>query len=217
MKVDGKSPACSFENDIFHPSRHSFQRKAVAKGLRMRKIFLPLSAAFLVVLTFGFPVQADESPDSSAPQAESTPKRETDLISIFEAAAKEYAANHEATRAQDVRLEVQVRTLRFMRENQTAEDWTGVVKTRGSTPEGDLWISIEIADGITVSTWKSNIDDAGATTLLRQGSKLFLAAQKMKIGQRIKFSGSFLKSVMAEDEDMILRPEFIMLFTDFKS
>jgi len=142
------------------------------------------------------------------------PQAETDFIGIFTAARKDYMASRSPTRAQDGRLQVQVRLLRYMQTSQKAQDWTGTVKSRGLTPEGDAWISIEVGDGITLSTWQSETDDGRSGTLILPGSKLFAIAQTAQIGQSIRFSGNFLTFLLAQDEDMILRPKLIMSFSD---
>ncbi len=161
------------------------------------------------------PVYADEAPASAAeamtPEA-AMPEAETKLADIFAEVAKHYRAGGSEVRAQETRESLQIKVLRFMRQNPQAQDWTGTLKNRGLTPEGDAWISIEIADGVTVSTLKSKADDATASTLIHRGSPLFGVVQNAKLGGVIKFSGQFLSSVIADDEEMILRPELIMLF-----
>jgi hypothetical protein len=175
---------------------------------------MKIALGILIGLSFGLslqPVHADDAPASVAPGA-STPEEEAKLIDIFTAAAKQYKASRGADRAQETRENLQIRLLRFMRQNPQAQDWTGTVKNRGLTPEGDAWISIEIADGVTVSTLKSKAEDAVASTLIHPGSPLFAVAQNAKLGGTVKFSGQFLSSVIADDEEMILRPQLIMLF-----
>jgi len=103
-----------------------------------------------------------------------------------------------------------------MRQSQAAQDWTGTVKTRGTTPEGDAWISIEIANGVTVSTWQTEVEDLNANSLFKPRSPLFAAAKSAKIGQPVTFSGIILKSVLGKDEDMVQTPQFIARFSALK-
>ncbi len=156
------------------------------------------------------PAYADDAPAFATGAA--TPEGESKLIDIFTEAAKQYKASRGEARAQEARENLQIRLLRFLRQDPQAQNWTGTVKNRGLTPEGDAWISIEIADGITVSTLKSKADDAVASTLIHPGSPLFPIAQNAKLGGTVKFSGQFLSSVIADDEEMVLRPQLIMLF-----
>jgi hypothetical protein len=174
---------------------------------------ITIALAILSCLSFGFysqPVSADEAPASAAESA--MPEAEANLIEIFAEAAKHYRSSGSESRALETRESLQIRLLRFMRQNPQAQNWIGTLKNRGLTPEGAAWISIEIADGVTVSTLKSKADDSTASTLIHPGSPLFGIAQNAKLGGAVKFSGQFLSSVIADDEEMILRPELIMLF-----
>jgi hypothetical protein len=178
------------------------------------KMRMKMALGILVCLSLGLflqPAYADDAPASIAPSA-AMPEGEAKLIDIFTATAKQYKASRGADRAPETRENLQISLLRFMRQNPQAQDWTGTVKNRGLTPEGDAWISIEIADGITVSTLKSKAEDSTASTLIHPGSPLFAVAQNAKLGGAVKFSGQFLSSVIADDEEMILRPQLIMLF-----
>ena len=101
-------------------------------------------------------------------------------------------------------------------ESQIATDWIGNVKSRGLTPDGEAWISIEIADGVTISTWQTERDDQSAATGSASMPSFFPAAQAAKIGSPIIFSGTILKSVLANDDEMVLRPQFIARFSALK-
>ncbi len=144
------------------------------------------------------------------------PQREHDLIEILTNARKQYTTSHSPTSAQDARIAMQIQVISYMRQSQLATDWVGTVKSRGITPEGDAWITIEIADGITVSTWTTVRDDGDSATMFRPHSKLFAPAQAAKIASPVVFSGTILKSILAEDEDMVLRPRFIARFSALK-
>lgn len=144
------------------------------------------------------------------------PQRERDLIDILLDARKQYTTSHSTAPAQDARVAMQIRVISYMRQSQLATDWVGTVKSRGITPDGNAWITIEIADGITVSTWPTERDDGDSATLFRPHSKLFAPAQAAKIASPVIFSGTILKSVLADDDDMVLRPRFIARFNALK-
>ena len=144
------------------------------------------------------------------------PQRERDLIDILMSARKAYQTSHSPSPAKDARMDMQIRVIGFMRQSQLATDWIGTVKSRGITPDGDAWISIEIADGITVSTWQSEREDADSATMFRPHAKLFAAAQSAKIASPIIFSGTILKSVLGNDDEMVTHPQFIARFTSLK-
>ena len=157
---------------------------------------------------------ADDAPDSEL--SANMPQRERDLVEILLGARKQYTSSHAASSASDARIGMQIRVMSYMRESQVATDWIGTVKTRGLTPDGEAWISIEIADGITISTWQTQREDQSAATLFLPHAKLFPVVQSAKIGSPIIFSGTILKSVLANDDEMVLRPQFIARFSGLK-
>jgi hypothetical protein len=185
-----------------------------------RAVFVPLMAAVMLASLPAFRSGAAQGTPGESTTAADEPREEQDLIAIFTAAAKDYDAAREdeaGARARDARLEIQVRVMETLRRNVPAQGWTGIVRSRGLTPDGDAWISIDIGGGVTISTWKTNDDDTRARTLLKRGSPLFVAAQNAKVGQAIRFTGYFLLLMNAADEDMILHPQFIMAFTDLRA
>jgi len=159
-------------------------------------------------------VRADEASDSGA--AANMPQRERDLIDILTSARKSYQASHSPSPAKDARIDMQIRVISYMRQSQVATDWVGTVKSRGITADGNAWISIEIADGITVSTWQTERDDQDSSTLFRPHAKLFTAVQGAKIAAPVIFSGTILKSVLANDDEMVMHPQFIARFSSLK-
>lgn len=170
-----------------------------------------VSALLLALGAFPSQAFADDAPDSDA--AASMPQRERDLIAILMDARKAYQTGKSANPAKDARMDMQLGVIGFMRQSQIADKWIGTVKTRGLTPEGNAWITIEIADGITISTWASQRDDIDSGTLIRPRTMLFPTAQQAKIGSTIVFSATILKSVLASDDEMVLRPQFIARFS----
>jgi hypothetical protein len=175
-----------------------------------RVLFWAFLVAVFAAPTISF---ADDAPESGAANI---PQREHELVDILMSARKAYQASHSLSPAKDARMDMQIRVISFMRQSQVANDWIGTVKSRGITPDGNAWISIELADGITVSTWQTERDDADSATMFRPHSKLFGPAQAAKIASPIIFSGTILKSVLASDEEMVMHPQFIARFTSLK-
>lgn len=157
---------------------------------------------------------ADEAPDADLPS--NMPQRERSLVDILLSARKQYTASHAQDAAADARMQMQIRVMTFMRESQLATDWIGTVKSRGLTEDGRTWIAIEIADGIVITTWQSEKDDFTFSTLLRPHTAIFAAAQNAKIGTPIIFSATILNSLLSNDEEMVLRPQFIARFSQLK-
>ena len=152
--------------------------------------------------------------ENAAPQM---PERESQLIEIFAKARKQYDSGHAGVKSKDVRVGLQIQVIEFMEAGQDTKDWVGTVKTRGTSPEGDAWITIEIADGITVSTWQTHFFDQNQGTLIPNYSPLFERAHSLRIGQSVVFSGKIIESVTSNDEEMIVRPQLIARFTALKA
>jgi hypothetical protein len=181
----------------------------------MRKINWLFAGGLLLALSAGSSqLLADDAPDAGP--AASAPQRERDLVDIVMDARKQFQTSKTANPAQDARMSMQMRVIAYMRQSQVADDWVGTVKTRGITPDGKAWITVEIADGITVSTWTSQADDLDSGTLIRPSAPLFATVQQAKIGSTVIFGGTILKSVLATDDEMVLRPQFIAHFNALK-
>ncbi len=164
-------------------------------------------------LALSSPILADDAPMDGGPA--NMPSREHDLLGILEDAQKQFAASRSGS-AQDARVAMQIHVISFMRQSQAAQDWVGTVKSRGITPDGNAWISIAIGSGATVSTWQNERDDLNWATIFRPPSPLFAAAKAAQIGQQVRFSGTILKSVLASDDEMVDRPQFIARFSALK-
>lgn len=154
--------------------------------------------------------------DFPADGASSQPAREHDLLAIIGDAQKQFKGNRSTTAAQDARMAMQINVISFMRQSQAVQDWVGIVKSRGITPDGNAWISIDIGDGAIMSTWQNERDDANWATMFRPHSPLFGAAKGAQIGQRVTFSGTVLKSALAADDEMVNQPQFIVRFSALK-
>jgi hypothetical protein len=167
--------------------------------------------AFLVAVVAAPAISlADDALDSGAVNM---PQRERELVDILMSARRAYQTSHSIAPARDARMDMQIRVISFMRESQVATDWIGTVKSRGITPDGNAWISIEIADGITVSTWQNEHEDGDSATVLRPHSKLFGPVQSAKIASPIIFTGTILESVLAADDEMVMHPQYIARFS----
>lgn len=188
--------------------------------------FVRLSTIALVLCLGWASARAEEAPvpqSPSPPVSGSTPdpgqrepampQREKDLIGVFARARKQYISGRSGTFAKDVRVGMQLGVVAFMEKGQDADDWIGTVKTHGTTPEGDVWLTLEIADGVTVSTWQTGVADKDERTLMPPYSPLHDLAQGAEIGKQAVFSGKILGSLITNDDEMISRPQLIMRFT----
>jgi hypothetical protein len=173
-----------------------------------KKILNGLLVVVLAVGTCSSSLQAQESAATA-----NMPEREKAFIDMLIDVRTRYTANHAVSAAQDSRMGLQIRMMSFMRESQIAQDWRGIVKSGGITSDGNARLTIEIADGITVGTWTTDTEDRGRGTLFKPGSPLFDASKTLKIGDPVVFSGTIVNSILASDDEMLMRPQFIVRFT----
>ena len=70
-------------------------------------------------------------------------------------------------------------------------DWAG--QEIGANSDGKGVLAIAISKRITVKTWNNDFSDLMHHTLMQPGSPLFNTASGLKVGQKVKFSGTFFK------------------------
>ena len=107
------------------------------------------------------------------------PPHEQELLTIFDAAAK----TEEGADPADTRLRMQIQLSNYMWKNQQADNWLGIVKLAHATQEGDMRLTIEIAPGVTISTYENRELDGDRNTLVRRSSPLWPGLSDMKIGE----------------------------------
>src|ERR1035441_8985355 len=82
------------------------------------------------------------------------PQRETDYIRLVEKARKQYAAAKSVDARKYMRVDMQIALHNYMGLSHNAKDWVGVFKASTKTQEGTLSLQIEIAPGVTITTWE---------------------------------------------------------------
>lgn len=97
--------------------------------------------------------------------------------------------------------------------NHNAQDWVGVFKDSKKTHEGTVSLEIEIAPGVTVTTWGGTQLDASYGTLMKPYTPVGKAAGSLAIGDSVLFSANLIGSVLSSDDDMILHPQVIGQFS----
>lgn len=99
-------------------------------------------------------------------------------------------------------------------------DWIGTIDNIDSNSDGKGVLAIKLADGLKVKTWNNSLSDAIDGTLIEPMTKLFRDASVMNQGQRIVFSGTFIRGREGEcikEQSLSLRgkvegPEFVFKF-----
>jgi hypothetical protein len=141
------------------------------------------------------------------------PARETDYIGLIDKARKQYASSRSVDARKNTRIALQVATHDFMGLSHNAQDWVGVFKDSKKTREGAMTLEIEIAPGVTISTWDNAAMDASYGTLLKPYTPVGKIAGALAIGDTVAFSANLIGSVISTDDDMVLHPQVIAQFT----
>ncbi len=71
-----------------------------------------------------------------------------------------------------------------------AHGWTGSVSELSSTGDGKGVLRVDIGDGVTVGTWDNALSDLLDGTLIEPSSPVFQRAVALRVGQRVRFSGT---------------------------
>lgn len=187
--------------------------------MRLRLTCLCVAMSLACLMSSGGLARADDAPAVTpdlTPEEQALaamPARQRELIDVLMTARKQYLKNRSAARTADVRIDMQLKVIDFMQKGQDFENWRGTVKTRGTTPEGDAWITIDIADGISITTWQKRGDDYIDLTLIRKFTAMHKTIDDAKIGQPVVFSGHVVSALLSSDEEMVMRPQLVARLT----
>jgi hypothetical protein len=179
----------------------------------------PLALALMLAAApaWADPPSGNPAPPPSADMADEVvpqvPQRERDFIQIIEDARKEARVSHSL---KDVRMGLQIRVMNFYQQSHELEGWQGTVKATHVTEDGDVWISIAIDDGITLTTSPTRAADRRYLTLLKGGTPLAKIAAGLKTGQPVLFTATLFRYVNDSDDDMINNPRLLGHFTSLK-
>lgn len=186
-----------------------------------------------------FSVSSPPAPQAS--QSETTPLPPAPTSTAIEPAMPAYPKDERAfvrlvtdaqAQGKSVENEMQLGGVRTKREDAicsmwsyppTVTNWLGTVETVDSNSDGKGVVAVSLAKGITLKTWNNDFSDRTANTLLDPHSALFAAAATLKVGQAVRFSGTFFPGNPDDNEclnegSMTLRgkvdePEYIFRFT----
>ena len=103
-------------------------------------------------------------------------------------------------------------------------NWVGDVYSISSNSDGKGVLEVTIGPDVYVKTWNNAISDALHSTMIDPGTSLFDRASQLKEGQKIKFSGSFVRDTgdsigcfyesSLTLDGKLSEPEFIFRFSD---
>jgi hypothetical protein len=100
------------------------------------------------------------------------------------------------------------------------KSWTGIVKSIGGTSEGQGYLTVEVAEGVTLETWNNTLSDSSDHTLIPRNSPLYKTVLGLEEGDLVTFSGSFVPADGAcldtknlTEVFAMYTPEFVFKFT----
>jgi hypothetical protein len=101
------------------------------------------------------------------------------------------------------------------------ENWNGQIYSLSSNSDGKGVVEIAIAPNIYVKTWNNSLSDISDHTLIEPGTTVFRILSNLKKGDRVRFSGKFLRNdvdcvregSMTQSGSMT-EPEFIFQFSN---
>ena len=75
---------------------------------------------------------------------------------------------------------------------RNVKDWVGTLKRLATNTEGKAFINIDLVNNLTICTWNNAFSDIDGNTLIPMDSDLYKALSSMKVGSKVKFSGTFI-------------------------
>lgn len=163
---------------------------------------------------------APRRPTEAEIAAAATPKLQADFLAVVERNRDAYrsgANDMQKGAARYTRGKEICSTL----ASKSVTGWVGQVATLSSNSDGRGVLAVKVSGNTQLKTWNNSVSDVGANTLLDPGGQLFAKASALKVGQWIKFDGTFLtgqadcvaESSLTQDGSMT-RPEFVFRFRD---
>lgn len=101
-------------------------------------------------------------------------------------------------------------------------NWEGIIDKIETTEGGDFaCVYIKALNGrhITYRTWNNTLSDISDNTMIALNSKVYKQLERLKEGDQVVFSGSFIpdkkkgfKEISLTESGFVTRPEFLILF-----
>lgn len=212
--------------------------EALIKGKRHMKKFLKwMGGLFLLALVVqGIKASQEDTPNSSQTSTSKVQISSTSLEPTFpipddqakfvQAVQKGQNANKVATN------DMQKGGARATREKELCSlllvpgiaNWVGDVYSISSNSDGKGVLEVTIGPDVYVKTWNNAFSDVLHHTMIDPGTSLFDEASQLKEGQKISFSGSFVRDTRDSIgcfyessltlDGKLSEPEFIFRFSD---
>lgn len=140
------------------------------------------------------------------------PKSEAAYIAAWQAAQEPYKNADTQLKAAAVYNRMLDEMRKAVPDNHVA-NWVGTVDGVGANSDGDAWIVIAIAPGLTVQTWNNSLLDIRQHTLIHRDSPLYNALKDFKTGQKVAFTATLIGLGDLKEKDKVTEPDMIASFT----
>lgn len=200
----------------------------------MKKFLKWMGGLFLLALIVqGIKASQEDKPTSSQTSTSTVPIAEAPTIPIPDEQTKFVQTVQKAQEANKVATnDMQKGGARAAREKElcallsmpSISNWVGDVYGISSNSDGKGVLEVTIGPDVYVKTWNNAISDALHSTMIDPGISLFDKVSQLKEGQKIKFSGSFVRDTgdsigcfyesSLTLDGKLSEPEFIFRFSD---
>ena len=144
------------------------------------------------------------------------PKSEAAYIAAWQAAQEPYRNADNQLKAAAVYNRMLEEMRKAVPDNHVT-NWTGTVDSMGTNSDGDAWIVIAIAPGLTVQTWNNALLDIREHTLIHRDSPLYNTLKDFKPGQKVAFTATLIGLGDVKEKDKVTEPDMIANFTSVEA
>jgi RNA polymerase subunit RPABC4/transcription elongation factor Spt4 len=169
------------------------------------------------------PLPPAPTPAALEPAMPAYPRDERAFVKLVTDAQAEGKSVENDMQLGGVRTKREDEICRLWSSPPTVKNWFGTIAAVDSNSDGKGVVAVTLAQDFTVKTWNNDLSDMTEHTLIDPHSALFAAAEALKVGETVRFSGTFFPGDRDDNEclkegSMTLRgkvaePEYIFRFT----
>jgi hypothetical protein len=111
----------------------------------------------------------------------------------------------------------------FFKKDLRVNSWVGNITALDLVGDGKVFLSIRLRCGIELKTWNNELSDSTTGTLIDLYDQLGEKLVSYEVGQRVTFSGTFVKGVddFIEEQSItsdgsMSNPEFTFIFSEIE-
>lgn len=144
------------------------------------------------------------------------PATERAYVAAIEAARTGYEAAPNELKKSAVAADLQKKVMAAVPQGK-AEGWVGRLDNMGTTGDGRAYVSIRIAEGMTVKTWSNGFSDSGDSTLISQGSRIYASLSDLAEGAPVRFTAQLMRTVDLTERGRVEEPDMLARFTKIEA